>query len=559
MVALLAGKGLGPVLSRRVGGGWESVESEESMTTATAPTEEPEVVSTAPMAEPGTPAAAPGPLARILTPVEPARPARSLGTTAAMNQGVEAASSSSGSTEQPSTAKGAGRGSVVAALGHALAERLRRGGTSIKRTHDIKETRVSGATSTATHANRAEQLGKNERLAKHDGQHRTNRDNKLADLNNKVDQRHGRTGSDVKKADTTKADSTRGATSTTASRRDAGPFGAKAAKRADAGERPTKGTAPAKTADDTKSDPTGGPAGAATAKPTDPKGLNAKTKATAKRAGATADEPRNDDPKKTAAPTGTTAPTVNSSASAAPKLRTRTAREAGYRDGTRVAGTVGQARAYRDGARDGWDDRTAADKAEGKTMSDTRARNATRPQQKTAAAMKPTSGSTVDLAKKQAPAAMPVQVTAVDAKAVGFTGSDGASHTMSRGEVRTLKGFERRLAEKQVALAKIAEGSKDTRVHAVDLATRAQRLSENAKNVKGGAGIVALLARLAERAQLLRARAEEIERRAHRGSEAVRALAANAETRHGGIYKAVVDSPLTAPAEREFYADKQGS
>lgn len=489
---------------------------------------------------PGPASAAPGPLARILAPVEPARPHRPLGTTASLRQTADGASSKD-SPANADSAKDGGRGSVVAALGHALAERIRRGGTSVKRTHAITETRVSGATSNATHTNRAE------RLAKHDGQHRTSRDAKVADLNNKVQQRHGRTGSDVKKAATTDAKSTR----TKASKGDTSPKGPAAKATRPGG---AKDSAAAKTPGPSTPAAAARPSGPDLAKNPDPKSPadpNGKTAAT-KPAGTPPGGPAKDT--QTAGGTGPATP----AAPAGPTLRTKPAREAGYRDGTRVAAVTGHARAYRDGALDGWDDRTATDKAEGRTMTDTRARNASRPQQKAAPKMAPAAGSTVDLAKKPA-AAVPVQVTAVNDKAVAFTAAGGEQHTMSRGEVRTLKAFERRLAEKKAALGRIAERSKDTRVQAVDLASRAQRLSEDAKTVKGGDRIVALLGRLAERAQVLRSRAEDIEKNAQRGSEAVNTLAANAETRHGGIYRAVVDSPLTAPAEREFYQDKAGS
>lgn len=130
---------------------------------------------------------------------------------------------------------------------------------------------------------------------------------------------------------------------------------------------------------------------------------------------------------------------------------------------------------------------------------------------------------------------------------------------MSRGEVRTLKQFERRLGEKKGRLSWIAGGSKAARASATEHATKAHRLAEDAKSVKGGAALIGILLRLAERAQALRGNAEEIEKQAHRGAEAVQVLAANAEIRHGGIYKAVADSPLASPGEREFYQDKQGS
>jgi len=490
--------------------------------------------------EAAAPTAGPGPLAKLLTPVEPARPVRPLGTTAAMKQAADATSSKD-ATGNADSVKAGGRGSVVAALGHALAERIRRGGTSVKRTHTIAETRASGGTNTASSTNSAG------RLAKQDGQSRTSRDAKVADLNNKVQQRHGRTGSDVKKAATTDAKSTR----TKASKGDTSPKGPAAKATRPGG---AKDSAAAKTPGPSTPAAAARPSGPDLAKKPDPKSPadpNGKTAAT-KPAGTPPGGPAKDT--QTAGGTGPATP----AAPAGPTLRTKPAREAGYRDGTRVAAVTGHARAYRDGALDGWDDRTATDKAEGRTMTDTRARNASRPQQKAAPKMAPAAGSTVDLAKKPA-AAVPVQVTAVNDKAVAFTAAGGEQHTMSRGEVRTLKAFERRLAEKKAALGRIAERSKDTRVQAVDLASRAQRLSEDAKTVKGGDRIVALLGRLAERAQVLRGRAEDIEKNAQRGSEAVNTLAANAETRHGGIYRAVVDSPLTAPAEREFYQDKAGS
>ena len=108
-------------------------------------------------------------------------------------------------------------------------------------------------------------------------------------------------------------------------------------------------------------------------------------------------------------------------------------------------------------------------------------------------------------------------------------------------------------------MGRSAEESKTTSVLAQEIATRAQRLSEEAKQAKGGQRVLAALLRLTEQAQVLSGRAKEIQARALRGAEAVTVLASNAQTRHGGIYKAVVDSPLTTPAEREFYQDRQGS
>lgn len=543
------------------------------MATATAPTAQTRPAQQVAAPEPEPTTAAPGPLARILTPVEPARPVKPLGSTATMGEVAEETSTKGSGKDRQGGKASSGdnnRGSAVAALVHALAARLARGGTAVKRTHTITEARVSGSTATSA--------SKSDRQHRHDGKNHSTRDAKLADLRNK--QQHGKTNHDRKQAAATdaKTSNARTAKADTASRanRDAktadtkaatvtaskpdgrSPSGGRTTKTADAKAGAAGGTqgGAAKTLGPSKPATAAGPAGKPSpAAKADPKGLNAKTAAAPKRAGTPpVDLAKDTSTAAKPAPAATTEP-----AAAAPKLRTRPAREAGYRDGTRVAAVAGQARAYKDGAVDGWDDRTAADKAEGKKMSDTRARNAVRPKQE-APTMKPASGSTVDLAKKPAPAAAaePARVTSVGEKAVDFV-ADGAARTMSRGEVRTLKAFERRLAEKQTAMGRIAEGSRATRAHAVDMAVRAQRLAEDAKAVKGGAGVVRVLLRLAERAQALRLKAEEIEKQSHRGAEAIKTLAANANTRHGGIYKAVVDSPLTAPAEREFYRDQQGS
>lgn len=562
------------------------------MATATAPpiqSAPAEPVAAAPKPEPSTiPTAALGPLARILTPVEPARPVQPLGSTATMGQSAESTTTKGKDSGKSTPAKGGDRGSPTAALIHAIAARLARGGTAVKRTHTITEARVSGSTTTGTN--------KADRTHRHDGKNHSNRDSKLADLRNKT--QAGKTNHDRKQ---TGATDTKTASAKTA-KTDAASKDAKDLKKADSSDAKTsnakaakadtisknddrdyrdtktakdpgtkganaKTTAPgspkagtaAKTPEPPKPASAARPDGPDLTKKTDPKGLNTKTAAAIKPDG-TAPEAAPDSSAKAAPATAKPSPaTTAEPAAEAPKLRTRPAREAGYRDGTRVAAVTGQARAYKDGVVDGWDDQTAADKAEQRRMDDARARNAAKPKPKDSPTMKPASGSTIDLEKKTAPApaAVPAQVTGVGEKTVEFV-ADGASHTMSRGEVRTLKAFERRLTEKKAAMGRVAEGSKATRRQAVELASRAQRLAENAKGVHGGARIVALLSRLAEQSQVLRLKAEEIEKKAQRGSEAVTVLAANANTRHGGIYRAVVDSPLTTPAERDFYMDKQG-
>lgn len=637
------------------------------------------------------PEARPSALSQVFNPVAPARPTTHLGTTASLAQDTPAADAS-GSTSTGGRGKAGTeetRDGPFGALIRALAGRLGRGGTAttVKQSHDIKETRVSGNSTTGNHQTKAD------RTAKHDsGNHRrSNRDAKVADLNNKVDQRHGRNNSDTKKADTTdaktsKADtraakndntakkddknhrdgrtdatstnasSTKNDTSattdntarsnrdnrtsgstdskssqtngrrgdvTTSTGRDAGPFEKpsrpdRPTKGQDGGD-PAKGPTPlagpqppggAKADLNKATDAPSGPA-----KP-DPKGLNTKV----------------DLGKKDRSPTSPGTSTREKQAQA-PRPRTQSSREAGYRHGDQAAAAVGHVRAWRDGTRDGWEDRTAADLVDRKRMDTAKARNDDRrllkPDKAPAGpAMAPAAGTTANLAKKTptppippkpttpptipakpttaptipapatearkptpaakpatqktaaavpnsrpAPAsapitstktaagnanAVPVDVTFVGSGEVAFR-ADGAKHTLGRGEVRNLRQFEQRLAERAQVLARIGDDNKTAQQHALAHAMRAQQLAEAAKEIKGGVALVGALHRLAEQAAALRYKTDEVAKRTTRGAEAVRVLAANARTRHGVIYKAVVDSPLTTPAERAFYQDKQGS
>jgi hypothetical protein len=522
------------------------------MATATA-TEPIDLAETAtPEPAPTEKAVEPGPLARLLTPVEPARPVHPLGTTAAMEQPAEDTSSSKKGSAKADAAKPADRDGAVTALVRALAARLGRTGTTTKRSHTLTETRGAVASSRSDRSAKSSQTG----------QDPTSRKAKAADLSSKAAQRPGRDTADTRKTGATAAD-------TKAPRpiRDTTAPGSNAAKpdstvKRDistkaAGPARTKGSTAAKADKPSKPDASARPAAADPARKADPKGLNAKTTPAAKPTST-----KRDGLTKTTSPKSATkqAEAEPAAKSAAKELRTKPAREAGYRDGTRVAAVAGHAKAYRDGTKDGWDDQAAADRAEKERMDKARIRNAIKPKTEDPK-MTPAAGSTADLAKKTAPPtpAVPVQVDAVGTDSIHFTGVDGVTSEMTRGEVRTLKHFERSLAERQQVMGRIAEGSKVTRALAVELSTRAQRLAEGAKEVKGGTALVGVLLRLAERAQALRNRAEEIETHAHRGAEAVKVLAANAETRHGGIYKAVVESPLTKPAEKEFYQDKAGT
>jgi hypothetical protein len=489
-----------------------------------------------------------GPLASILNGVQPARPVEPIGSTAAMAE--EPSSTSGEKPARTSGRNGAQQEGHWAALVRALATRIGRGGnaSTVKRVHTITESRMTG-----NQVNTAQRINRD---TKHSGLN--HRDAKLNDNNSKIRQHSGRDHRDVKASDA-KASTHNGQSRTgrdVKNHRDAKTSGATTSKQDvmhTTGRDGLDGK-PGKATDGKPTKPTTGKdAAPKTTEPTDAPKKPDTTKASGEEKPKTAPEDKKTTDQK---------PANVDDTPAVPRPRTQPSREAGYADGTVAAKVAGHVKAYRDGAKDGYADGTVEYEQEKRRMDDAKARNAIKPTGPAKPDMQPVTGSTVDLAKNEAPTdripVAPVQLTGLSETHIAFD-ADGASSSLSRAEVRTLKGFERRIAAKQPVLQKVAEGSKVARVRATEHATRAQQLAEAAKTVQGGDRLVAKLQRLAEQAQALRARTEEVEKHAHRGAEAVTVLVANAGTRHGGIYKAVVDSPLTSPAEREFYQDKEGN
>lgn len=484
------------------------------------------------------PAAPSGPLAAILNPVEPARPVQSIGSTAKLagESGSAPAAERSGKT----ASAGGRQDGPFGALIRAWAARIGRTGTTNKvtRQHTINEQRATGNQN--TNAGRVNRNSDHRHSGQNHAQHRTNRDAKLADLNNKTRQQQDRR--DGKTADT------RGATHARTSRDGRDVKDGRDAKTSD--------TTTAKKDDTTRTGQDTKTAGGTAAQKPAP--ASAAPKDAAAKEDPAAGKPTVDKPDGQRPADKVSLDKTQPAPADQPRPRTQSSREAGYRDGTRAGAVVGHVKAYRDGVEDGFGDRQAADNAERKRMDDAKARNARQPQT-TAPAMQPVNASTVDLQKRTGPAAaQPVTVTGISASNVTFTDPGGAIITMGRGEVRTLRQFEKRMADKVPVMLRVAEASKDTRKAAEDLALRAQQLAERARGVDGGERLVRRLLRLAEETGGLKTKAGDIEKAATRGAEAVQVVVANAHTRHGGIYRAVVDSPLTKPAERDFYTDRQG-
>lgn len=257
------------------------------------------------------------------------------------------------------------------------------------------------------------------------------------------------------------------------------------------------------------------------------------------------------------APTGKTTvgvkktpgPTSPSGAGTGRPLNVQESREAGYRDGTRAATVAAHVEAWRDGVRDGWTDRKA-DAAREKARLDqahtARTQPATAPQQKVPPM--PTEPPTAH------PGPQPIQVTAVTHTGVTLgAGADRSS--ISHGEVRSLKQFQRKLAAKTDTLARIAEGSRSLKAHAEEQLKHITHLTELARLSNAGDDLLSGLLKLEEAAKTQSMAADEIITRAVRGHEACTVLTGNTETRYGGIYKAVIDSGLIAPADLHYYKD----
>ncbi len=142
----------------------------------------------------------------------------------------------------------------------------------------------------------------------------------------------------------------------------------------------------------------------------------------------------------------------------------------------------------------------------------------------------------------------------VDDKGVHVTTAAGKSRTYSGGEVMTL-----------TQVIDLAEGSatlcQSTTETCLELMDEAEELAAADCDTliaeiteKGvGANLIGKCEVLKEQLDLQAAAAKDLHDKIQGGEEACRTASANAEVRHGGIFRAVADSPLTKPAQRDFY------
>ncbi|MFD9249493.1 hypothetical protein [Streptomyces bottropensis] len=234
----------------------------------------------------------------------------------------------------------------------------------------------------------------------------------------------------------------------------------------------------------------------------------------------------------------------NSQPSPGKPLDVQPSRETGYRDGTRASRVIAHMGAYRDGYRDGYrDTQEAADRQRDRLD---KAHDDRKQQCDTE-----TKGADVSAKTSADHHPQPLPVQQVTATHVAF----GGGPPRTRGEVRTLKQYERRLEEKADSMHRIADATKKLQAHAEDQAKEATQLLEQAKAIKGGEKVISVLSRLVDKATNQARLAGNLQQRAVRAAENTTVVLVNTQTRYGPIYKAVVDSPETKPAELRFYRD----
>ncbi|MEV6679469.1 hypothetical protein AB0N09_21830 [Streptomyces erythrochromogenes] len=233
------------------------------------------------------------------------------------------------------------------------------------------------------------------------------------------------------------------------------------------------------------------------------------------------------------------------------------AREEGFKAGARQAADEADKAAWRDGYADGQQairDKAARDKAQ---MDATRDRTRGVPPVPAKPPVPPqTTTVPPSPATPPVPPAPPAAVVPLGATVSGDTVRLSTGKTLTRGEVRSLRGFTRYLAGKQQESHQITDECQEAKTVSADRVNEIQALVEQCQDpkIKGGKVLIGVLQRLHEATTVQALEAQQMHVSAQRGIEALRTLSHNAEARHGGVYKAVVDSPETSPAERAFYA-----
>ncbi|MFE7758321.1 hypothetical protein [Streptomyces sp. NPDC057429] len=248
-------------------------------------------------------------------------------------------------------------------------------------------------------------------------------------------------------------------------------------------------------------------------------------------------------------------------------------RETGHGDGSAVRNAVDHVKAYAQGTKDGYQDKKGENGKEharlDKAYADHKAKQPEPkkddPKQgdpkKQGTTVTGPSGQTIVIAPPErgddgvSTDVKPLLVKEIDANTLTL-GTDGARGSVSRKELRNFKQYERKLEAKENHLIKVADACKSLEAAAEDEAKDCQELADQAKAVEGGEKLAAKLTRLADAAKAQATEAAELAKRAKRAAEMCKVVMTNIGTRYAPLYKAVVDSDETKPAELRFYNDK---
>jgi hypothetical protein len=236
-------------------------------------------------------------------------------------------------------------------------------------------------------------------------------------------------------------------------------------------------------------------------------------------------------------------------------LDTRESREAGYRDGTRVGRVVAHVKSYGHGVKDGWDEISEAAGREKALLDEARDQCRARAQgapQDQASAIEDDNEPMEDPFMAQA---TPIQAKGIDKQKITL-GDSFRKSSVTRGELRTFKGYEGRLEARIDGLSKIADATKSLAVQAREQAAECQKLAEEVKGIKGGEKLTGELQKLADKAKAQADEADEVHKRAARSHDFAKGVLSNIQTRYAPLYQAVVDSDEVKPGELKFYADR---
>ncbi|MER7048935.1 hypothetical protein [Streptomyces jumonjinensis] len=243
-------------------------------------------------------------------------------------------------------------------------------------------------------------------------------------------------------------------------------------------------------------------------------------------------------------------------------------RETGHGDGSAVRNAVDHVKAYAKGAKDGYQDKkeengkehARLDKAHTGHKAKQQDPKKDDPKQQGTTVTGP-SGQSIVIAPPDegddgvSTDVKPLLVKEIDANTLTL-GTEGARGSISRKELRNFKQYERKVETKENHLIKVADACKQLEAAAQDEAKDCQKLAEQAKAVEGGEKLAAKLTKLADAAKAQATEAAELHKRAKRAAEMCRVVLTNIGTRYAPLYKAVVDSDETKPAELRFYNDK---